>query len=170
VRAEQLRRIFEAARWAPSSGNEQPWRFIVGVKGDETYEKIFHQCLDEGNQRWAGLSPVLMINVTKKHYTKNGEENEHRSYDLGQSLAHITFQAAAEGLYTHQMGGFYPEKAREVFGIPEEFEAITCAAVGYLGNPEERLDEFNQKRERAIRERRPLEETVFKGSWGRTFF
>jgi nitroreductase len=168
VTYDQLNRIFEAARWAPSSGNEQPWRFIAGFKGDNTYEKIYN-CLDDGNQLWANNAAVLMINITKKHYTANGEYNDHQAYDLGQAMAYITFQAAAEGLYTHQMGGFYLQKAIEIFNIPDEFVPMSCAAIGYLGNPE-MLNEFNEKRERAVRHRRKLAETVFKNKWDESMF
>ncbi len=158
VSEEQLLRILEAARWAPSSFNEQPWRFIVGIKGDKTYEKLF-SCLVEFNQIWASTAPVLVLAIGNKLSSK-GADNSVYQYDVGQSMAYITLQAEAEGLKSHQMGGFSKEKARELFNIPEDFDPLVMSALGYQDAPEKLKPDFADM-ERQPRERKPMAELVF---------
>ena len=164
VEREKLQSMFEAARWTPSSGNQQPWRFIVGIKPDETWNKIF-SCLDDGNQLWAYLPPVLMISCGRKLMNSGEGLNGKYQYDTGQAVAHLTFEATSLGLFVHQMGGFYPEKAVEVFRIPEEYEPLTAIAVGYMGEPE-LLNGYNYKREFDPRKRRESKDSVFSGFFG----
>ncbi len=167
VSVEQLTSIFEAARWSPSSSNEQPWRFVVGCKGDETYERIF-STLVEFNQLWAGTAPVLFLAIAKKTSNKNPEvENRSARYDLGQSLAYLTFQAMEEGLFVHQMAGFDTQKAAELFHVPSDHEVVTVSAVGYEGDPEV-LHPNLKESELAPRERKPLSELVFSTRFGET--
>ncbi len=155
----------EAARWAPSSSNEQPWRFIVATKDDATnYSRIF-DCLVEGNKLWAKSAPVLMISVATKIFTRNGKPNRFSGHDVGQASAMLSIQATALGLYVHQMGGFDAEKARQEFNFPETAEAMAAIAMGYLGDSAT-LPEDLRKRELTPSPRRPINEFVFTGQWG----
>lgn len=166
VEKEKLQRIFEAVRWAPSSSNEQPWRFIVGFAGDETYQKIF-STLVEFNQLWAGTAPVLFLALAKISSDKNpGKENKSAHYDLGQAMAYLTLQAMHEGLYVHQMGGFDAKRTAELFGLTDEYKVVTVNTIGYLGNPEA-LHPNLRKMEVSARERKPLTELVFDEEMGR---
>ena len=164
VEKEKLQRIFEAAQWSPSCSNEQPWRFILGEKGTDTYDKIFNG-LTDGNKVWANLAAVLVISIAKKHFTGSERTNFHCLYDTGQSAAHLTFQATHEGLFVHQMAGFHAGIMRESFNIPDEFEVVSAIAIGYPGNPDI-INEDEKQRAMAERKRRDLNETVFSGSFG----
>jgi len=156
--AAQLNSLLEAARWAPSASNLQPWRFLVGIAPDETYHKIF-STLVEFNQLWAGNAPVLFLNVAEI------ETNRHGAYDLGQAVAQLALQAKSLGLDVHQMAGFDPEKARQLFHIPPQFAAYTVMAVGYRAD-ESILPERMQKGEVKPGERKALTEIVFTSTWG----
>lgn len=166
VEEEKLLRILEAASWAPSSFNEQPWRFIVGIKGRTPYDKMLNALLP-GNQVWAKSAPVLLFLLGKKTFSYDGNDNLVYRYDTGQAAAYMTFQAQAEGLFVHQMGGINREKIKMSFDIPDEFAVLTGAAVGYMGNPEI-LPEDLQDAEKAKRDRKPLSELVFGTSFGDT--
>ena len=167
VEAEKLRRVLEAMRWAPSSYNEQPWRFIFATKADpEAYERLLH-CLNENNQKWASTAPVLMLSLAKKTFSSREKPNRHAWHDVGLAVGNGLVQATALGLYAHQMAGILPEKIRETYAVPDDFEPVAGLALGYLGEPET-LPEELQEKERAPRSRRPLDETVFGGAWGRT--
>ncbi len=166
VDKETLQRIFEAARWTPSSSNDQPWRFIVGTKGDKTWDMIM-ETLVEFNQKWAKLAPVLALSIGKKISDKNGRPSRTFIYDVGQSVAHITFQAMHEGLFVHQMGGFSAQKAAEIFNIPEDYQAITAFAIGHKGSPD-LLDEDFAEMEKSERKRHPLKVLVFSEKFGNT--
>jgi nitroreductase len=163
IESEKLQRIFEAARWSPSASNEQPWYFIIGQNNNSTYQKIF-ETLIEFNQLWTKFAPVLVISIGKSLTNKN-EHNSSFKYDVGQSVAHLTFQAAHEGLFVHQMTGFDPAKAAELFEIPAGFVALSAMAIGYLGNPL-MLHSRMQKTELAERERKNLNEFVFEEKFG----
>ncbi|HMM12385.1 MAG TPA: nitroreductase family protein [Bacteroidales bacterium] len=165
VENEKLQRIFEAARWAPSSSNEQPWRFIVGFKGDEVYDKIF-STLVEFNRLWAGTAPVLFLAIAKTSSGKNPEKmNKAATYDLGQAMAYLTLQAMNEGLYVHQMGGFDVEMAGELFDLPVDYKVVTANTIGYIGNPD-MLHPNLKVMENSPRERKPLSAFVFGQSLG----
>lgn len=165
VEQEKLQRMFEAARWAPSSSNEQPWRFMLGLKGDGVYDAIF-STLVEFNQLWAETAPVLLLAIAKKTSAKNpGKENKAAVYDVGQAIAYLTFQAAADGLYVHQMGGFNTEMAAQLLAVPSDYAVITASAVGYIGNPEI-LHPNLKDMEVADRQRQPLESIVFHEKFG----
>lgn len=164
VEPRLLHSLFEAARWSASGGNQQPWRFIIGCKGDETYDKIF-RILDNGNQVWAGLAPVLVVSVGRKILNRQNTANSSYRYDVGQAVAHLSIQATELGLFVHQMGGFYPDAAREIFEIPELFDPLTVFAIGYPGDLS-LLDDFNQKRELEPRERIAFHEFVFSTRFG----
>jgi nitroreductase len=159
VSAADLKAIFEAARWAASSYNEQPWRFLVGRRGDETYKKIFNT-LVEFNQSWAKSAPVLVLSVAKKTFTEKGTHNHHALHDTGAATAYLGLQATARGLHTHSMAGFDAEQARASFGIPADYEIGAVTALGYFGDPSS-LPEHMKKIEVSPRQRKPLEKFVF---------
>ncbi len=165
VEPEKLRILLEAARWAPSSFNEQPWSFIVATHENRVeYERLL-SCLVEGNQRWAKTAPVLMLSVAKLAFERTGKPNRHAFHDVGLAVENLVIQATALGLIVHQMAGFDVEKAREQFQIPEGVEPVAAIALGYPGDLEN-LPEPLRERERAPRTRKPLEEFVFSGHWG----
>jgi nitroreductase len=167
VGADELRSLLEAARWAASSYNEQPWHFIVATKEDpEGFERLLG-CLVPANALWARNAPVLMLSVAKLAYDSNGSPNRHAFHDVGQAAANLALQATALGLAVHQMGGFDVARAREEFSIPEGYEPVAAVAVGYPGDPES-LPEKLRARAGAPRTRRELSEFVFAGRWGRT--
>ncbi|GAB3203805.1 hypothetical protein GCM10027293_35410 [Pontibacter aydingkolensis] len=164
VEQEQLEALFEAARWAPSAMNEQPWRFIYATKDDkEAYDRLL-SCLVEANQVWAKKAPVIFVSVAKKAYAFNGNINGHAWHDVGMATANLVLQATELDLHVHLMGGFSAGKAREVLDIPEGFEAVTMGVVGYAGDPEG-LPEQLKARELAPRQRKPLSEILFNGKW-----
>jgi nitroreductase len=159
IPAAELKRLFEAARWAASSSNEQPWRFLVGRRGDETYQKILN-ALVEFNQSWAKSAPVLVLSVAKKTFTQKGSPNRYGLHDTGAALATLALQATADGLHTHSMAGFDNELMRASFAIPLDYELGAVTAIGYFGDPAT-LPEHLQKMEVSTRQRKPLEEIVF---------
>lgn len=165
VESEKLRSLFEAARWAASSFNAQPWYFIVGTKDDPT---TYQQVLDtfiEFNQGWAQGAPVVALSVAGLNFSNNAKPNRHAFHDVGQAAANLAIEATAQGLVIHQMAGIDPEKARRTFAIPEGYEAVAGIAIGYPGDPENLSDSL-RARELAPRERKPLESFVFGGTWG----
>lgn len=155
-----LKSIFTAAGWAASSYNEQPWRFMVGRKGDETWNKIFNTLLPL-NQGWAKGAPVLYATFAKKTFSHNGSPNGVAAHDVGAASANASLQATALGLHTHGMAGFDREALRTAFVVPEDFEPVACWALGYLGDPE-KLPENMKAMELAPRARKPLDQVVFK--------
>ena len=167
VEPDKLRSLWEAARWAASSFNEQPWSFIVATKEDEAEYARLLSCLVEGNIEWAQHAPVLMVSVARLSFEEDGKPNRHAFHDVGQAAANLTVQATALGLMVHQMAGILPDKIRELYGIPEGYEAVAGIALGYPGDPQA-LPERLRQRELAPRERKPLPEFVFTGHWGRT--
>lgn len=165
VPPEILQSLFEAARWSPSSNNEQPWAFLVATKDDpQNYAKLL-TTLVEFNQAWAKSAPVLGIAVSHMTFTKNSHPNRNAFYDTGGAVAHLTSEATARGLYVHQMAGFEPQKAKELFAIPADWEPIAAFAIGYLGDPQS-LSETLRQRELAPQTRKPISEFVMTGHWG----
>lgn len=166
VPPEILRSLFEAARWAPSSGNEQPWAFIVATKDDnETFAKLLSTLVD-ANQAWAKSAPVLGTAVSHLQWAKSGQPNRTAFYDTGAATANLTAEATSRGLYIHQMAGFDPKKASELFHIPADWDPIAAFVIGYPGDPES-LPEPYLSRERNPRSRKPLSEFVMTGDWGK---
>ncbi len=159
-----LKKVFEAARWAASSNNEQPWRFVVGLRGTQTFRKL-HEALGGFNREWAGRAGALILGVAATRFSKNGAENRFAMYDLGAASSYLTLEAAALGLTTHQMGGFDREVARRELGIPEGYELGAVIALGYRGEPAELGDDTLIERETTPRTRKPLSEIVF-SEWG----
>lgn len=164
VEKEKLQSIFEAARWAPSARNEQPWRFILGQKGDGSWEKIF-ESLAEWNQQWTAKAPVLVLNIGKKFYDYKHLPNDTYQYDTGQAVAMMVTEAVNQGLIGHQMSGFNQDKAIELFKIPDDYQPISVSAFGYYGDPELLPLEMS-KSESEVRNRRPITETVYSNTFG----
>jgi nitroreductase len=165
VRPETLEKVFEAARWAASSNNEQPWRFLVGRRGDSTWQKIF-DALGDFNKKWTQTAPVLILGAARTHFSHNGAENLYAVYDLGAASSYLTLQAAALGLTTHQMAGFDQEAARKAFAIPDEYAIGAVIALGYQDEPAALGDAVLIERETAARTRKALDEIVF-SEWGK---
>jgi nitroreductase len=167
VSAETLRALFEAARWAPSSNNEQPWAYFVATQDDaENFAKML-SVLVEFNANWARNSPVLALSVAHLKTQREGKPNRVALHDVGSATAQLTFEANSRGLLVHQMAGFDAEKARQAFAIPTDWEPVAAIAVGYPGDPES-LSERLRERELAPRVRKPVSEFVMSGTWGHT--
>ena len=164
VSAHDLERVFEAARWAASSYNEQPWRFLVGTRNSLTYKKIFGSLI-AFNQGWAGSAPVLILGATKTKFSHNDTPNRAALYDLGAASSYLTLQAAALGLATHQMAGFDEAAARHAFEIPEDCALGAVIALGYQDDPATLGNDQLIAREIEPRERKPLKDFVF-SEWG----
>jgi len=164
VNPDDLARVFEAARWSASSSNEQPWRFLVGLRDSATHKKIFDTLMGF-NQNWAGAAPVLILGVASTKFAHNGTSNGYALYDLGASASALCLQAAALGLTTHSMAGFDHDAARKAFEIPEDFVLGAVIALGYQGEPAALGHEKLIALETAPRTRKPLSEFVL-SAWG----
>ena len=164
VTAADLERVFEAARWAASSSNEQPWRFLVGARNSNTHKKIA-SILGGLNKEWAPKAPVLILGTANTNFARNGSLNTYALFDLGAATSYLTLQAAALGMVTHQMAGYDHEAARHLLEIPDSFALGTVVALGYQGEPAALGNEQLIARESAPRNRKPLSELVF-SSWG----
>jgi nitroreductase len=163
---EDLRSIFEAARWAASSYNEQPWRYIVATREDtQEFERIL-SCLVEGNQLWAKNVPVLALGCASLNFALNGKPNAAAVHDLGLAAGNICAEATARGLFVHQMIGILPDKARETYAIPYDVQPLTALAIGYAADPKT-MPERLRERDLAPRQRKRLAEFIFGGAWGR---
>ena len=163
ISVSDLKIVFTAAAWAASSHNEQPWRFVLGRKGDSTWQAIF-DALMPPNQLWAKAAPVLFAACAKKTSSHNGAPNGMAEHDLGAASANMALQATALGMHAHGMAGFNRDALREKLAIPEDFSAVVCWALGYLGDPGSLQNTLKQQ-EFARRERKALKEFVFNG-WG----
>lgn len=163
----ELLRLFEAARWAASSFNEQPWRFVVADR--QRSAKIWgglHEALLGKNPLWASAAPVFVLVAVRRTLEQTDEDNAHAWYDTGQAVSLLTIQATAQGLGVRQMQGFDAAAARSICGVPTEFEPAVVMAIGYPGDPESLAVESHRVSELKPRERRPLADFVFDGLWG----
>lgn len=167
IEPEKLKSLFEAARWAPSSNNAQPWRFIVASKDHEADWKRLLACLVESNRTWAHRAPVLILSVASLNFEDDAKPNRHAFHDTGMAVENLVLEATALGLVAHQMAGFDVEKARADLKIPPGYEPVAMIAVGYPGDPN-LLTERLKQRELAPRERNPISTFVFSGEWGRS--
>jgi nitroreductase len=165
VEPHKLLSLFEAARWAASASNEQPWAFLVATQEDPQNYADMLSVLVEFNQAWANKAPVLILTLAHDKFEKDGRSNRHAFYDLGQASANLVLQATALGLTAHQMAGFNVEAARERFAVPEGWEPVSVIALGYPGDLDSLTEKLRQ-REIAQRQRKPLETFVFSGAWG----
>lgn len=160
-----LKSLFEAARWAPSSYNEQPWRYVVATKADQAgYDRLL-SCLVEANQAWAKVAPVLALGCSTLFFARNGKSNAAAVHDLGIASATLTMEATARGLSVHQMIGILPDKARELYRIPDGVQPLTGLAIGYAADPAGASEKLRE-RDLAPRSRKRLDEFVFGGDWG----
>ena len=166
VSSEDLQTILEAARWAASSNNEQPWRFFVVRKADGAAFEKFLNLLFAGNQAWAKHAPVLIITAAKKNFSHNNSPNYYALHDGGQALANLFLQATALGMHAHGMAGFDHERARKELNLPDEYHVGAAVALGYAGSPDH-LSEAQRKSELGPRIRKPLNEIAFGESWNR---
>lgn len=163
VESNLLKKVFIDAGRAPSSNNEQPWRFFVGKAGSKTFDLIFETLVDF-NKAWVKTAPVLAIGVAKKSSTKTDAPNEHAKYDLGASLAHLTMSAFEENIYIHQMAGFDKEQCDAAFNVPEGYETVVAFCLGYIGDKKQ-LHEKIAALENGVSERKAIDEYVFEGDW-----
>lgn len=162
---QDLQSIFEAARWAPSSFNEQPWRYVVATQARADEFGRILDCLLEGNRLWARSAPVLALGCTRRVFTRGGKPNRVALHDLGLASAFLTLEATSRGIFVHQMAGIMPERAREVFCVPNEYEVVTGLALGYRAEGTGHADHWHE-RDSVVRNRRALAEFVFSGDWG----
>lgn len=164
VSETDLRSLFEAARWAPSSYNEQPWAYIVARKENAAEFAKVLSCLVEANQAWAKNAPVLAIGLARTTFSRNGTLNKAALHDLGLASANLTMQAGVHGLHVHQMIGIDPAKVREVFKVPADVEPLTGLAIGHVGKADD-LPTSIRERDLSPRQRKPLSEFVFDTEW-----
>lgn len=163
--AAEITRLLEAAQWAPSSGNRQPWRYVVAPRGSAAHQVLVPH-LSRGNSGWVPRASVVFLSVAVV-----GQDGTELSdllvplHDLGQASAHLTLQARAMGLDAHQFGGFDHDAVATGLGIPLDARLVAGIAVGVRGNPEE-VPERDAEREHRVRSRRPLAETAYDEQWG----
>lgn len=166
VSREDLLSLLEAARWAASCFNDQPWRFIVCNRAtDEAAWQRALSVLAEKNQRWAKNAGVLLCAVAMKNFNHNGQPNRWATYDTGAASTSLALQATALGLIVHQMGGFDADKARTAFNLPEDCQPMAMMAVGYQAEADSLDDDFKDM-ELQERSRAELKDRIFAGSWG----
>jgi nitroreductase len=161
IEESALASALEAARWSPSANNTQPWRFIVTRRGSDEFAEVY-DTLRDFNKAWAGDAAVLVV-AAATTTTADGSPMHFAQYDTGQAVAHFTVQASAEGLATHQMGGFDRAAVKDAFDLPESITPLTVIAVGAAGSLTETSDEV-RARESAPRTRLPLSEFVLVNS------
>jgi len=166
VELEKLRSLFEAARWAASSYNAQPWSFIVATKDDPENFKRVLETFVEFNQGWAKNAPVVALSVAAHKMPHDGSQNRHAFHDVGQAATTLALQATALGFQVHQMAGIIPDKARQIFSIPADYEAVAGFAIGYPGDPMPLPEGRLRDTETGARQRKPASEFVFTGKWG----
>lgn len=165
VEREKILVLLEAARWAPSCFNEQPWRYLVFDGSDAEAMARARACLVEGNA-WALKAPVLMISVARNNFTHNEEPNRTAQHDVGLASENLVLEAVAQGLVAHQMAGFNTAQVRTEFNVPEDYTVLAMIAVGYPYRGS--LDDLTEKAragELAQRKRKPLSEVAFAGAW-----
>jgi nitroreductase len=160
ISREALQSLLEAARWAPSSVNEQPWSFIVAPRQEEAAFAALLGCLNEGNQVWAKNAAVLMVCATATHFVRHDRPNRHAWHDVGLAVMAMAVQSVSLGLQQREMGGIDADKARALYQVPATHEITSALAIGVPGEVSEYL---------AKRERKALPSFVFQGAWGRPF-
>lgn len=162
VAPDTLNQVFEAASWAASAMNLQPWRYLYAHHStQENFQKLL-SCLLPGNQPWAKNAPVLILALAKT-LNDDGTPNGAAIHDLGLANGNLSLEATALDLYTHFMGGFDREKAKQVFGLPDDLQPVVMIALGYLGEAAQ-LEEPFRSREQAPRQRKPISEIAFEGN------
>jgi nitroreductase len=165
VEEDKINALMEAARWAPSSNNEQPWSFILFNEKNSALLEKARECLSRGNS-WAIRAPLLILSVARMHFSEDGRENRHAFHDVGLATENLLLQAFHTGLITHPMAGFDVQKSERFFNIPEKNIPVAMIAVGYPGNLDLVPVEL-KRREMAPRERKDFRDFVFRGIWGK---
>ena len=160
MKEEDLLAMFDAARWAPSSYNNQPWRFIYALRGTAEWDKLF-SLLIEFNQSWAKNSSAIVLIASKKTF-ENGKPSLTHQFDTGSAWQNFSLEAVRRGYYTHGMQGFDYEKAYELLNIPEDYEVLSMTVVGKKASPDTLPDELREKEVQS--DRKPISEIAFKGS------
>lgn len=169
VSDEDMNALFEAARWAPSSYNEQPWSYIVAHRDDaESFGKLA-EALNEKNRAWAANAPVLMLSVAKTNVERTGKANKHAFHDVGLAMGNMLNQATSMNIYMRQMGGYDAEKARELLNIPEGYEPVAMIALGYLDEDTMQSEEVQAQLARP-RARKRVEEFTFRGTFDNHYY
>lgn len=158
----EIHSLLEAARWAPSSFNEQPWRMIYATKEDGEKRIKLESLLTEGNA-WAKAAPFLALFIAKKTFTRNGKPNRHHAHDCGSAMTSLFLQATAMGMQGHGMAGFDTEKAQEIYGMSDDYLPLTMIAVGYHDGAT--TDPKLQEREASPRIRKTQGEWAMRGEW-----
>lgn len=164
VEQSKLHSCLEAARWAASSFNEQPWSLIVATRNSPTDFANMLECLAEANQPWAARTGVLILTVTSHSFSRNGKPNRTAEHDVGLAIGNLTVQATSLGLAVHQMAGVNLSKARQVYAIPDSHNPLTVVALGYAADSG--TDDAFAERDQTPRTRKPLSEFVFTSAWG----
>jgi nitroreductase len=167
ISREQILAMVEAAHWAPSCFNDQPWRFLVWDRSHdaEAWQNAFG-CLSEGNREWVADAPVLLLACSDTEFSKRpGRANRWGQHDAGMASQNLHLQAVALGLMTHPMAGYDQDKTREIFAIPERFELLAMIAVGHPIDSADDLDEKSRERELEPRERESLGSRIFDSHW-----
>ena len=162
IEKEKIIALFEAARWAASCFNEQPWRFVYAVKDNPDQFNNLFDCLVEGNKQWTKNAPLLMATIAKKTFSHNNKPNKHCWHDIGLAIGNLTLQALSMDLYLHQMAGFDYSKAIKNLEIKDGFEPVSFIAIGYMENLNT-LPEKIKSMELSPRTRKNLNEILFEG-------
>lgn len=162
---EDLQALFEAARWAPSSYNEQPWYYLVAQKNQtEEFSKII-SCLEESNQVWAQHASVIMLAFARTTFERNGKMNKAAIHDLGAAASYLSFEATSRGIAVHQIIGLHADKVNQKYNVPEDCQVLTALALGYADlSPE--VDGVHAERDNSVRSRKTINEFVFHEDWG----
>lgn len=160
---KELFSLFEAARWAPSSYNNQPWRFIYAKRNSPNWN-LFFSLLADGNKLWCSNASVLVVIISKKTFDYNGKPSITHQFDAGAAWENLAIQAVTQGLSTHAMQGFDYERAKKELNVPDDYEVMAMVTIGKKG-PKEKLPPELQKNE-APNDRKPLTEIVMEGKFG----
>lgn len=164
ISEEDIMTLFGAASLAPSSFNEQPWRFVYATKdSEEEFNKLL-SILMEGNREWAKHAPLVGISIAKLNFSYNGNPNRFAIHDVGLAMGGLLAQATSMGIKVHQMGGYYFDKASDVLDLSRDFEPVAMFVMGYQGNPDDLTKDIKRKELRE-RSRRPLDELVSMGDF-----
>jgi nitroreductase len=163
---EEFLPLFEAARWAPSSYNNQPWRFIIAKRNTPEWEKLFNLMVDF-NQGWTKNAAVLVVIISYNNFEHNGKPSATHSFDTGAAWENFALEGSKRGLVVHGMQGFDYERAKKELSVPEDYTVEAMVAIGHPGNKESLSAEL-QERE-IPSDRKPLEELIFKGMFGNQY-
>lgn len=165
IENNDLLSMFEAARWAPSSINEQPWSFIAATQEEkESFSKMVY-CLGGNNPRWAINASALVIILANNNFEKTGAPNRHSFFDAGLATSQFIFEATSRGYHSHIMGGFDIQKTTSEFSIPDSHSVIAFLSVGKIDSPDS-LPEDLKARELTDRVRKPLDQILFSEKFG----